>query len=58
MGADMNQSISTSDNAAAYGALLLRVALGVMWIAHSALWLLGDGALAVRRSERFALGAA
>jgi len=39
MGADMNQSISTSDHAA-YGALLLRVALGVMWIAHSLLkWL-------------------
>ncbi|WP_230973224.1 DoxX family protein [Burkholderia vietnamiensis] len=40
MGADMNQSISTNANAAAYGALLLRVALGVMWIAHSLLKLL------------------
>lgn len=37
MGADMNRSISTSDDAADYGALLLRVALGVMWIAHSPL---------------------
>ncbi|RQS56349.1 DoxX family protein [Burkholderia sp. Bp8963] len=36
----MNQPIRTSDTAATYGALLLRVALGVMWIAHALLkWL-------------------
>ncbi len=43
-----------------YGVTLLRICLGVIWsapvfltVGSIALWLLGDGAMAARRSDRF-----
>ncbi len=49
----MNQT--NSHGTLPYGVAMLRISLGVIFltVASIALWLLGDGAMAARRSDRF-----